>query len=145
MALSWDLNSFCKNLLFLKYLVSIIRHGSIIISLYANSEPNNRIRSKGPQVWDACPLSTIDISKNNTLRSVRPVRLTHLTPERKSRIRTQRRIDVASWLCVTWRRPSWRNQDTDPYVLCVLTASGAALLRPGDAWSKGLPPWRRLI
>jgi len=36
------------------------------------------------------------ISKNNTLRSVRPVRLTHLTPERKSRIRTQRRIDVAS-------------------------------------------------
>jgi len=36
------------------------------------------------------------ISKNNTLRSVRPVRLTHLTPERKSRIRTQRRIDIAS-------------------------------------------------
>jgi len=38
----------------------------------------------------------LPISKNNTLRSVRPVRLTHLTPERKSRIRTQRRIDVAS-------------------------------------------------
>ena len=36
------------------------------------------------------------ISKNNTLRAVRPVRLTHLTAERKSRIRTQRRIDVAS-------------------------------------------------
>jgi len=41
-------------------------------------------------------LQTFSISKNNTLRSVRPVRLTHLTPERKSRIRTQRRIDVAS-------------------------------------------------
>jgi len=85
------------------------------------------------------------ISKNNTLHSVRSVHLTHLTPERKWRIRIQRRIDVASWLCVTWHRPSWCNQDTDPYVLCVLTASGAALLRPGDSRFKGLLPWRRLI
>ena len=33
--------------------------------------------------------SPIPISKNNTLRSVRSVRLTHLTLERKSRTKTQ--------------------------------------------------------
>ena len=48
------------------------------------------------ELFKDCDRVVRGISKNNTLRSVRPVRLTHLTPEHKSRIRTQRRIDVAS-------------------------------------------------
>jgi len=76
-------------------------------TLYVNPLPNPvALTSEVHRVWSRAQDEIADggniepsISKNNTLGSVRPVRPlrpTHLKPERKPRIRTQRRIDVAS-------------------------------------------------